>query len=88
MGLSRPTKRTLRWQPIGRWLVTVVMVTRCSGHGGKEDKVVRRSRWGRVTTGGVDGVDGGSGGVTRVTRRGWWCGGRSGGGGGSVVVWC
>ncbi|GKD59111.1 hypothetical protein Tco_1296620 [Tanacetum coccineum] len=57
-------------------MVTVVVVTRCSGHGGKEDKVVRRSRWGQVTAGGVDGVDGGSGGVVEVVgdvrqRRGW-----------------
>ncbi|GJW80231.1 kinesin-like protein KIN-5C [Tanacetum coccineum] len=46
----------------------------------KEDKVVRRSRWGQVTAEGVDGVDGGCGGVTRVTRRRWWCGGCSGDG--------
>ncbi|GJZ37966.1 hypothetical protein Tco_0584157 [Tanacetum coccineum] len=41
-----------------------------------ENKVVRRSRWGQVTAGGVDGVDGGSGGVVEVVgdvrqRRGW-----------------
>ncbi|GJX79799.1 retrovirus-related pol polyprotein from transposon TNT 1-94 [Tanacetum coccineum] len=61
-------------------LETGVTLMTYNGHGGKEDEVVRRSRWGQVTAGGVDGVDGGCGGVTRVTRRGWWCGGRSGDG--------
>ncbi|GJT23077.1 hypothetical protein Tco_0893014 [Tanacetum coccineum] len=75
----------------------VVVVTRCSGHGGKEDNVVRRSRWGQVTAGGVDGVDGGCGPlggremslVTRMAAGGvvgieWWC---WSGGGVIVVRW-
>ncbi|GKF30368.1 hypothetical protein Tco_0100166, partial [Tanacetum coccineum] len=69
-------------------MVTVVVVTRCSGHGGKEDNVVRRSRWGQVTAGGVDGVDGGCGGVTRVTRMAAGVWGSDGGDGheGDVIV--